>query len=83
MREKLEPWIPAVFCAALALITTIGNLFAGPDFGATSVSILFMPVCFYHVGVYLIQLRNENRDMRLRLDAIENPKPTTATNRMT
>ncbi len=83
MREKLAPWTPAVFCAVFALITTIGCLFAGPGYGATSVFILFMPVCFYHVGVYLIQLRNENREMRLRLDAIENPKPTTPTNRMT
>lgn len=83
MREKHAPWIPAVFCAALALITTIGNLVVGPGNSATSGFILFMPMCFYHVGVYLVQLRNENRDMRLRLDALENPKPTTPPNSMT
>ncbi len=83
MRKKLEPWIPTVFCAVLALITTIGNLVAGPGNSVTLAFILFMPMCFYHVSVYLIQLRNENRDMRLRLDALDKPNPTTPTNRMT
>lgn len=82
MREKLEPWIPAIFCAVLALITTVGNLLTRQSGGAsdsvTSVFILFLPMCFFHVGVLLTKLRNENREMRLRLDKLDKPNPDAA-----
>ena len=81
MREKLGPWIPAAFCAVLAVIVTIANLWAyrngGSDNAATMVFMLFMPGCFFFVGAYLTQLRNENREIRTRLDALDNT--TTAT----
>lgn len=80
MREKkLRPWVPAAFCATLALITTIGNLWA--DNSATFVFMIFLPVCFVFVGEILTQLQNENREMRLRLDALDNKKSTTLPNR--
>ncbi len=76
MRDNLAPWIPAAFCAALAAIVTVANLWAysngGSDNAATLVFMLFMPMCFVFVGAYLTQLRNENREMRVRLDAIDN-----------
>ena len=75
MREQLGPWLPAVFCAVLAAITTIGNLWAyskgGSDSAVTMVFMLFLPMCFYFVGAYLTQLRNENRDLLARLDALD------------
>ncbi len=86
MREKLGPWIPALFCAAVAVITTIGNLWilllGGSDNSTTMVFILFMPMCFVFAGQILNQLRNENREMRLRLNALDKPEPTTLPNRV-
>ncbi len=82
MRDKVGPWIPALFCAGLAVIVTIGNLwtamFAGSDSGVTSVFIIFMPMCFFFVGVYLIKLKNENAELRERLDAIDHPSDEAA-----
>ncbi len=79
MREKIGPWIPALFCAVLAVITTVANLLAyrngGSDNAATMVFMLFMPMCFFFMGAYLTQLRNENREIRLRLDAIDTSQP--------
>jgi hypothetical protein len=75
MREKLGPWLPAIFCAVLAVITTVGNLWTyavtGDNGSVTMVYIVFMPMCFFFVGAYLTQLRNENREMRTRLDALD------------
>lgn len=52
MHEKLGPWIPAIFCAFLSLITVLGNLIL--DFvNGTSRSGLdlgfycFLPMCFF------------------------------------
>ena len=74
MREKLGPWLPAVFCAALAVITTIGNLWSyaatGNNGSVTMVFILHMPMCFFFVGVYLAKLRNDNRKLKERLDEL-------------
>ncbi|QDT04372.1 hypothetical protein K227x_27630 [Rubripirellula lacrimiformis] len=75
MREKVAPWLPAGFCAVLAVITTVANLWAyrkgGSDNSATMVFMLFMPMCFFFVGAYLTQLRDENRELRTRLDALD------------
>lgn len=80
MREKVAPWIPAVFCAVLAVIVTVANLWGyrngGSDQAATVVFMLFLPMCFFFVGAYLTQLRNENRQMRVRLDALDNAAAT-------
>lgn len=77
MREKLGPWIPAGFCALLAVITTITNLWTywngGSENAATMVFVLFMPMCFFFVGAYLTQLKSENRELRIRLDALDTP----------
>lgn len=74
MREKLGPWVPAIFCGGLAVITTIGNLAAyaitGTNDAVTMVFILNMPVCFFFVGAYLTKLRDENRELKDRLDAL-------------
>ena len=78
LRNKIAPWLPAIFCGALAVIVTIGNVWgvmaSGSDSVATGTFILFMPMCFYFVGVYLTVLRKENAELRNRLDAIDRPE---------
>jgi hypothetical protein len=78
LRNKIAPWQPAIFCGVLAVLTTIGNLWgfavSGSESVATGIFILFMPTCFYFVGVYLTALRKENAELRKRLDAIDRPE---------
>ena len=75
MYEKLGFWIPATFCAVLALITVVGNLIL--DFvngtsrtGLDVVFYCFLPVCFYFVGMFLSQLRKDNIELRQRIDEL-------------
>jgi peptidoglycan/LPS O-acetylase OafA/YrhL len=74
MRDKIAPWLPAGFCVVLAVIVTIANLWAyangGSDGSATMIFMLFLPMCFFFVGAYLTQLRNENREIVARLDEL-------------
>ena len=74
MRDRIGPWVPAILCAVLALLVTIGNLWAqfagGSDGAADLVFMIFLPMCFYFVGDYLSKLRKENQELRSRLDAI-------------
>ena len=76
MREKLQPWIPAIFCATLSLITFVAVLAMSvntkPDGGLTIMAGLipflsFLPMCFYHVGAVTSRLRQENRELRERI----------------
>ncbi|MDA1232607.1 MAG: hypothetical protein O2856_17695 [Planctomycetota bacterium] len=75
MREKFGPWLPTAFCAVLAVIVTIGNLWVhrngGSESAVTMVFILNMPICFFFVGAYFTKLRNDNRKLLLRIDALE------------
>ncbi len=77
MSDKIRPWLPALFCAALAVIVTVANVWAaasgGSDSASTGTFILFMPMCFYFVGAYLTKLKRENCELRDRLDAIDLP----------
>ncbi|MGB0153369.1 MAG: hypothetical protein ACPGFB_04995 [Verrucomicrobiales bacterium] len=77
MRDKIGPWMPAVFCAVLAVIVTIGNLWAasagGSDNAVTLVFLLFLPMCFYFIGGYLVKLKKEIAELRERLDAVDRP----------
>ena len=75
--NKIAPWIPAIFCGALAVIVTVRNLWGVAASASGSVAmgtfILFMPICFYFVGVYLTVSRRENAELRKRLDVIDRP----------
>lgn len=75
MRDKIGPWMPAVFCASLAVIVTIGNLWAvsagGSDSAITLVYILFLPMCFFLIGRYLVKLNKDITELRERLDAAD------------
>lgn len=75
MREQIGPWIPAIFCAFLSLITVLGSLIldfmngtsrSGLDLGFYG----FLPMCFYFVGEFLSKLRKENTDLQLRIDEL-------------
>ena len=74
MREKLGPWLPAMFCAVLSLITVLSDLigrFATGTTGAADVVFYcFLPMCFVFVGVFVSQLRQENRELREQIRAL-------------
>lgn len=74
MRQKLGPWLPAVFCAALSLITVIGDLvgrFATGAPGAVDTAFYaFLPMCFFFVGAFMAELRRENRELRAQIQAM-------------
>jgi hypothetical protein len=73
MRDKLVPWVPAIFCATLGLIVVVGNLAitvisnGSNSHGSEVVYYAFLPMCFYLVGEYLRRLQQENRELRERL----------------
>ncbi|MBP9903664.1 MAG: hypothetical protein KBH45_19585, partial [Verrucomicrobia bacterium] len=74
MREKLGPWLPAIFCASLSLLTIIANLAGLFMTGSTGVGEMVfyanMPMCFFFVGAYLSQLKKDNQELRKRIDEL-------------
>lgn len=74
MREKMNPWIAAIFCASLSTITVVGNLacqlMGGPSDVASVSFYCFLPMCFFFVGAYMAELRRENQTLQARLDAL-------------
>ena len=74
MREKLLPWLPAIMCGVLSLITVTADIFGRFVTSTANVGlstfICFLPMCFFHVGVMLKALRDENRELKRRLDAM-------------
>ena len=74
MREKLLPWLPAIMCSVLSLITVTADIFGRFVTGTANVGLsaflCFLPMCFFHVGVMLKNLRDENRELKRRLDAM-------------
>lgn len=77
MREKLAPWMPAIVCGGLCLITIVADIVGRFATGSANVGITtflcFLPICFFHVGVILKSLQDENRLLRRRLDGIAIP----------
>lgn len=75
MREKLAPFVPAIMCAFLGLITIVGNisLMVITRTNQANVDVAFycfLPMCFYIMGVMLAETRKENRELRARLDTL-------------
>ncbi len=74
MREKLGPWLAAIFCAILSTITIVTGL--GLRFATGIVDPMpiafysFLPMCFFFVGAYLSKLQRENRELRSRIEAL-------------
>ena len=82
MREKLQPWIPAIFCVCLSVITVVSwvvqsNILKGAkgdprilNIGVLAPFLSFLPVCFLHVGTFMSQLREENRELRKQIQEL-------------
>ena len=72
MREKIWPWLPAIMCAVLSLITVVTDIFGRFTTGTANLGLstflCFLPMCFIHVGIMLSNLRDENRELKRRLD---------------
>ena len=80
MRDKISPWIAAIFCAALSAITIIGNLWLmvvnkTSQTGVESTFYCFLPMCFYFVGGEIMKLQKENRELRKIVEELAK-KPT-------
>lgn len=75
MHEKLSPWLAAIFCASLSAITIIGNLFLmvankTSQNDVSTVFYCFLPMCFYFVGIELLKLQKENRELRKTIEKL-------------
>lgn len=64
--------MPAIMCAVLSLITVVADIYGRFATGTANVGLTsflcFLPMCFFHVGVMLKNLRDENRELKLRLE---------------
>ena len=76
MREKLLPWMPAILCTAITLLTfasfvamslILNGQAPPPPMAWLAPFLSFLPMCFYQVGVFLSQLRQENRELRKQI----------------
>lgn len=76
MRQSANPWIAASFCAALSLITVVGDLVvsiatrSGAPGGIDVVFYCFLPMCFYFVGAHLAELQRRNQELQARIDEL-------------
>ena len=74
MKERIGPWLPAIFSAVLAIIVIVADLWAlrigGSAGAADTVYMIFLPMCFFFLGVYLSKLRKDYLELRDRLDSV-------------
>jgi len=74
MKERIGPWLPAIFAAVLALIVLVSDLWSVRNGGKTGVAdttyMMFMPMCFVFAGVYFSKLRKDYLELRDRLDSL-------------
>jgi len=74
MREKFLPWVPALFCAGLSMITLITNIVSQYLSGDSNTGLIaflcFLPICFIQVGEMLRKLQLENQDLRNKLNEL-------------
>ena len=78
MREQLKPWMPAISCAGYSLISLVSLVvfpfFSRPEIVGTALPIIpflcFVPMCFYLVGAFLSELREENRELRKQIQEL-------------
>jgi hypothetical protein len=67
-KQSIAPWSPAVFCAALSLITVYGIVTSvgagGNDWGWAVPFVCFLPMCFVFVGMAMSGMRREISELR-------------------
>jgi hypothetical protein len=68
MKVKLQPWLPALFCAFLSLMA----LFVAPLDAAKPAFYAFLPMCFFFVGAVISQMRREIIDLRRQVSELSN-----------
>lgn len=77
MRGKLSPFVASIFCAFLCFITLFGNILltiytqGKAQGGLDVVFYSFLPMCFLFVGYFISHLRNEQNELKRRIDALE------------
>ena len=70
MKQKVSPWIPAIFCAFLSLLALIMQL--GSDSGAWKPAFFcFLPMCFFFVGTATSRMQGEIRDLRKQVAELQ------------
>jgi hypothetical protein len=67
----VTPWLPAIFCAVLYVIT-LAQAAASGTAGLPTVYMAFMPMCFYFVGAAVLQTRKEVVELRKQVANLRN-----------
>ena len=67
-KRAFSPWLPAVFCAFLSLITLSNCSNMGPWAPAF---FCFLPLCFFFVGAAIWQMRREILELRKQLSQLQ------------
>ena len=77
MLGKLRPYISAIGCAFLGVMTIAGNITVArnlgsldPGYGMSFVYYCFLPLCLYFLGAYMSEMRQEIRELRARLEGL-------------
>ena len=74
MREAIGHWAPSALCAFISVVALAA--WAGSEArGESPAFFAFLPMCFVLVGVVTWRLRNEIRELRHRLQALEARRP--------
>ena len=68
-KRAILPWLSAVFCAFLSLITISANLWLSvanrSDVGGWAIAFLcFLPMCFFFVGTAVKEMQREISELR-------------------
>jgi hypothetical protein len=75
MRTQWMPWIPAIYCSALSVITLVSDIVGKSLTGEANAGMIaflcFLPICFFHIGGMLKRLQDENTVLRSKLEALQ------------
>ena len=73
--NRIQCWVPALFCGFLPLITLGAVLFAPSSAALAPVFLCFLPMCFFFVGSAIRNMQREIRELRAQLSARAGAKP--------
>ena len=72
--KNIAHWIPAIFCAFISLIALAGSVFSTDSGWGRMPFFAFLPMCFFFVGSVTFRMDRELRELRKRLDDLEQQK---------